>query len=227
MLTTCAPPAVDRSAGPPLVDLAPMLVTEVREPWADPTWLCELKANGFRLRAEVVGDRVELRSRNGEDVTDWYPELRDSLRGLTPTRTVIDGEVCALDGDGRCEIERLMSRRRAQGPNECHGSVSFIVFDVLVHRGRDVRGLGLVHRKDLLRRLLTKRRPCVMRCLHAPGDQPVELYKLACELKLEGIVMKRLNSPYVCGERTGDWVQIPCNGPLPGQDAARGELILS
>jgi len=225
MLTMSGPISeLDRPAGPALIDLRPMLMTEAREPWLDPTWLCEPMANGDRVRAEVVGDHVELRSRDGEDVTGWYPELRDSLRGLTPTRTVIDGEVCMLDDSGRCDIARLLSRRR--GPNECHGPASFIVFDVLVHRGRDVRMLGLVHRKDLLRRLFTKRRPCVLRCLHAPGDQPVELYNLACELKLQGIVMKRLNSPYACGQRTGDWVKIPCNGPLPESHSQHGALTL-
>ncbi|RZJ10731.1 MAG: hypothetical protein EOP39_08000 [Rubrivivax sp.] len=209
---------------PPLAELKPMLLAEAKQARADAGVWCELKWDGYRLFAEVRGAHVALQSRNGADATGWYPELARDLAGLTPTRTVLDGEVVVLDDLGRSDFERLHARSRRRGWYDGADAVVFVAFDVLVHRGRDVRGQPLEARKALLARLLAKRRPSVLLSQHVDGLHAPELYAKACQLKLEGIVLKRLGSPYTCGERNGDWVKVKRPGATPAQRFERGDL---
>ena len=88
------------------------------------------------------------------------------------------------------------------------------MFDLVVHRGRDIRGWPVERRKAALQLLLTPAPPSVLYVGHVEegGDQ---LYAQACALQLEGIVCKRLGSPYVGGERTGDWLKVKRPGAVP------------
>ncbi len=211
---------------PPLMQLEPMLLTEAKSPWSDDGMLTEPKMDGYRLLAETDGPVVRLRTRNGADATRWYPELQ-SLAGLGKRRTVLDGEVCVLDDLGRSDFDRLHARSRRRRWFPGADPVVYVVFDVLVHQGVDVRPLPLASRKALLKRLLAKPRASVMPCGHFPGTQAPQLYEAALQLKLEGIVMKRLDSPYVGGQtRTGDWVKVKPPGATPAQRFDRGDLTL-
>ena len=199
-----------------------MLLTAARQPSTDPGWIAELKHDGYRLLAEVHGASVALRTRGGADATRWYPELVAALTGLTPTRTVLDGEVCVLDDLGRSDFERLHARSQRRGWYRGADAVVFIAFDVLVHRGRDVRGLALDVRLVLLARLLAKPPGGVLLCQHMPGEEAPRLFAAAVLLKLEGIVLKRLGSIYQGGEpRTGDWVKVKRPGATPAQRFTR------
>lgn len=206
--------------------LRPMLLTEAKRPWADDEFQAELKHDGYRLLVEIDGANVTLRTRNGANATDWYPELQ-SLARLTSTRTILDGEVCVLDEIGRSDFNRLHARSLRRGWQAGADQVVFIPFDVLVHRGLDVRTRPLRSRKTLLQKLPLSGRPNVLLCQHVPGSQAPELYAAAVQLKLEGIVMKRISSLYVGGEpRTGDWVKIKRPGATPPQRFDRGDLSL-
>lgn len=193
-----------------------MLLAEARAPWSDDAFLTEIKADGYRLMAQIDGPSVELRTRNGANATTWYPEIRAALAGLTKARTILDGEACVFDEIGRSDFEKTHARSRRRGWYAGADAVTFYVFDVLVHKGKDVRGLPLQERKGLLARLLGKPRSGLLLCQHLPGHQAPDLYRMAVELKLEGIVMKRLASTYTGGEpRTGDWIKIKRPGATP------------
>ncbi|RZL38305.1 MAG: hypothetical protein EOP35_06090 [Rubrivivax sp.] len=214
-------------AAPPLAELDPMLLAEAKQARADDGVICELKHDGYRLLAQVQGPSVALRSRGGADATGWYPELARDLAGLSRARVVLDGEVVVLDDLGRSDFERLHARSRRRGWYDGADAVVFVAFDVLVHRGKDVRDQPLETRKALLSRLLAKPRPSVLLCQSVPGEHAPQLYRMACELKLEGIVLKRLGSVYTGGEpRTGDWVKVKRPGATPAQRFERGDLTI-
>jgi bifunctional non-homologous end joining protein LigD len=209
-----------------LADLKPMLLTEAKAPWVAVGWEAELKHDGYRARVQVAGDQVEIRTRNGADATAWWPEIGAGLAGLTKSRTVLDGEAVVLDGIGRSDFERLHARSRRRRSHAGADAVTFVAFDVLVLRGRDVRALPLVERRAQLARLLASPRPDVLLSQAVPGEQAPQLYAMAVQLKLEGIVLKRLSSPYQCGQRSDDWVKVKRPGATPAQRFERGDLSL-
>ena len=207
--------------------LQPMLLAEARQAHADGGVIAELKHDGYRLMVEIRGTRVALRTRNGADATSWYPELIRDLAGLSRERIVLDGEVVVLDAHGRSDFERLHARSRRRGWYDGADAVVFVAFDVLVHRGKDVRGQPLEARKAILARLMAKPTPSALLSQYVDGEHAPELYRMACELKLEGIVLKRLGSPYTGGEpRTGDWVKVKRPCATPAQRFERGDLSL-
>lgn len=174
--------------------LAPMLLGEVKKPFSDPAWAFELKFDGYRLMAEVDGGRVRLKSRNGADATKWFPEVVEGLATLKGGRHVFDGEVAVLDEIGRSDFERLHARARMRGYKPGADAVVFCAFDVLVAGGRDVTGHPLAKRKPRLERLLVSQPGSTLNVGHVVGDGDW-LYRQAFDLKLEGIVAKRLDSP--------------------------------
>jgi bifunctional non-homologous end joining protein LigD len=139
---------------------------------------------------------------------------------------VLDGEVVVLDELGRSDFERLHARSHRRGWYEGADAVVYVAWDVLVHRGADVRGKPLEVRKALLTRLLAKARPSVLLSQHVDGLQAPELYRMACDLKLKGIVLKRLGSTYCGGEpRTGDWVKVKRPGATPAERFTRDAAL--
>lgn len=196
-----------------LADVSPMLLTDSRPPVPASGFLVELKHDGYRVLARVSGGRVELRTRNGADCTRWYPEVAAGLATLRGQH-LIDGEACVLDDVGRPSFERLQDRSRRRGWYAGADPVAFLAFDLLAHRGADIRAWPVEKRKDALQRLLTPAPPAVLYVSHVDegGDA---LYAHACALLLEGVVCKRLGSPYVGGVRNGDWLKVKRPGAVP------------
>lgn len=111
----------------------------------DPNWLLELKLDGYRAVAFKTGGRVHLRSRNDNDFNGRYPDIVQALESM-PDETVIDGEVVALDPDGRPSFNALQNYGGTGTP------INYYVFDLLILRGRDVMAEPLVRRRELLER---------------------------------------------------------------------------
>ena len=199
-----------------------MLLSEKPRPFDQSGWTHELKYDGYRILAEIDEGEVRLQTRNGADATRWFPELYAPLRTLGKGRTVLDGEVCVLDDLGRSSFDRLQDRARRRGFREGVDPVVYCIFDVLVHRGLDVRTLPLANRKAMLARLLRVSRPSLLLVRDVPG-RGAWLYEQACALGVEGIVSKRLDSPYVSGERTDAWVKIKRPGAVPFERFRRSE----
>ena len=196
-----------------LADVSPMLLNDRRPPVPPPGWLYELKHDGYRVMARIAGGAAELRTRNGADCRGWYPEVVAGLASLRGQQ-LIDGEVCVLDELGRADFNRLQDRSRRRCWYAGCDPVAFLAFDLLAYRGRDVRVWPVERRKAALQRLLTPAPPSVLYVSHLEegGDT---LYAHACTLRLEGIVCKRLGSPYADGQRNGDWLKVKRPGAIP------------
>jgi bifunctional non-homologous end joining protein LigD len=138
------------------------------------------------------------------------------MAGLSNLRGqhLIDGEVCVLDDLGRADFNRLQDRSRRRCWYDGCDPVAFLAFDLLAHRGRDIRAWPVERRKEALQRLLTPSPQAVLYVSHLAETGDL-LYEHACALQLEGIVCKRLGSPYAAGQRTGDWLKVKRSGAVP------------
>jgi bifunctional non-homologous end joining protein LigD len=108
-----------------------------------PGWLRELKFDGYRALAIKTGGRLQLRSRNDKDFGTRYPGILKALAPM-PDETVIDGEVVALDPEGRPSFNLLQNYGSVRAP------LHFFVFDILILKGEDVMNEPLVKRRQLL-----------------------------------------------------------------------------
>jgi bifunctional non-homologous end joining protein LigD len=208
-------------AGPALAEVKPMLMGEARAPFDTEGWTAEVKFDGYRLLAGVGAGGVRLKTKGGADATAWYPELQ-SLAQLAGQPLILDGEVIVQDEQGRSDFNRLQARSRHRRRPPGSDAVVFYVFDLLVLRGRDLRELPLSERKDELRKLLSKPPERVLLSDHFPG-QVRALYDHALAWKFEGIVAKRLDSPYV-GGRSNAWLKIKRPGAVRAGSFKRDEL---
>jgi DNA ligase D-like protein (predicted ligase) len=170
----------------------------------DARWGYELKLDGYRAIAFRSGAGVQLRSRNDNDFSARY---RPILKGLAklPVDTVIDGEVVALDGDGRPSFQLLQNYASASAP------LLYFVFDVMILSGRDVTGEPLTIRRELLE---TRVLPKLAEPVRYVGLLDAPLPTLIQSVKadgLEGLVAKRLDSRYEPGLRSGAWLKMRVN----------------
>lgn len=204
-------------AAPPAADLRPMLATSSTaglarasaERWGQ-EW-AEMKWDGIRGIGIWDGERLRLRSRNGNDFTATYPELTSVDLGLGAAPAVIDGEIVALDARGRPSFPLLQKRMNlAQAREIAHEAartpVQLYLFDVLEADGRDVTGLPLAERRELLERLAADAATVVVM---PPVFDDVEAALAASgRFGLEGIVVKDAGSPYRRGERSDRWLKV-------------------
>jgi bifunctional non-homologous end joining protein LigD len=188
--------------------LEPMLATLGDHPFSDPNWLFEIKWDGVRALAWMDDGGLTLRARSGADITGRYPELASLPTALSARQAVLDGEIAALDAHGRSDFGRLQERMHVRSPAENLVSrvpVVFLAFDLLYCDGYDLRRSPLIGRKQLLQRLLHTSEK--FRFSDHQLQHGKELFELARDTGLEGIVAKRLDSPYV-SERSGNWVKL-------------------
>ena len=187
-----------------------MLAETRREAFDDDRWVFELKYDGYRVLGARSSDGVVLRTRNGNDMSRSLPEIADAIARLPFSDLIIDGEVVVHDDAGLPSFQRLQKRARlTRAPDVQHAAAelpaTLYVFDLLSFEGRDVRGLPLVERKQLLRDVLPT--TGVLRFSDHITGQGVAFYRLAESMNLEGIVGKRADAPYRAG-RSRDWVKI-------------------
>jgi bifunctional non-homologous end joining protein LigD len=185
-----------------------MLATAASKAFDRPGWIFELKMDGFRTLATREGERVRLLSRRGNDLSACFPEIVACLRELPDI--VLDGELLVLDDEGKPDFERLRRRALLKKPisvsyaARSDPSVLF-AFDLLTLRGRDLRKLPLLRRKEALQSALVSSDR--IRPVQHVGEVGTRLYDSACGLELEGIMAKRAEAPYKAG-RSKDWVKV-------------------
>ena len=185
--------------------IKPMLLLRAdRLPDDRDAWEYQLKLDGYRAVAFKTGGRVFLRSRNDNDFSARYAAV---VRGLArlPEDTVIDGEVVALDGNGRPSFNAL------QNFGSSASAIVYYVFDVMVLGGRDVTAETLIARRELLERKLIPRLADPVRYT---GPLDASLRDLIHAVKtqgFEGLVAKRRNSRYEPGLRSGAWMKMRIN----------------
>jgi bifunctional non-homologous end joining protein LigD len=184
--------------------IEPMLLQQTdRLPTDGGRWAYELKLDGYRAVAANTGAEIRLWSRNGNDFTKRYATIARRLATL-PTHTVIDGEVVALDGEGRPSFNALQNA-------DPKAPLVYFVFDVLVLRGRDVMGEPFAKRRALLERHVL---PALTEPVRYTGELTASLVDLIASVKahgLEGLVAKRRDSRYEAGQRSGAWQKMRVN----------------
>ena len=190
---------------------APMLPSLTDRPFSRPEWLYEPKLDGVRAIALIRDAKVRLVSRRGLDPTRQYPSLTESLARQPEREMVVDGEIVALDEQGRPSFHRLQQRlnlTRAEDIRRAEAQVPVIyyAFDLLYLDGFDLRGAALAGRKSLLERILVpSARVQLLEPIDADG---IVAYDAAVEHGLEGVVAKRRDSPYQEGRRSSYWLKV-------------------
>jgi bifunctional non-homologous end joining protein LigD len=186
----------------PLELVPPMLALLVNEP-PPGRWLYEIKFDGYRAIAYKEGATVRLVSRNGIDLTTRFPVVAEALQAVDAERAIIDGELVALDRDGRPSFQRL------HRPNE-QGAVAdahFYAFDLLHIDGEALLTKPLSKRRARLERALSPCPDTIRFSAALEGDVTTLLAK-ARALELEGLIGKRVGSPYEPGLRSGAWIKL-------------------
>jgi len=186
----------------------PALATLVDKPFSDPNWLFEIKWDGARTLAQIRQGKVRLWSRSSRDVTGEYPELKTLGADVNARDAWLDGEIVVIDEDGRSNFEKLQLRFGVQQPSERlmnQVPVLYYVFDILYCDGYDVRSVPLVERKTLLKRVL--RETGRLRYSDHVIEKGKELYEVALQRNLEGLIAKRISSAYPEG-RSHSWLKI-------------------
>ena len=197
----------------------PMLATLGEHAFSDPNWLFEIKWDGVRALARIEDGALTLRSRNGADITKRYPELAFLPQAFAASQAIVDGEIVALDERGLSSFERLQERMHVRAPSEHLVSqipVVYFAFDLLYCDGYDLRKAPLLERKQLLQRLVHASER--FRYADHQMEHGKELFELAKQTGLEGIVAKRADSRYV-SDRSGYWMKLKVTNTL---DAAVG-----
>ena len=194
-----APP----SAKPRFIE--PMKPRLVDQPPSVGDWLYELKFDGIRAIAIKDGSKVKLISRNGNELRSRFPEIADAVKKLPVEECVIDGEVVALDDEGRSSFQLLqaleMEGRKAP--------VRFYVFDILQLNGKSLIQLPLVQRKEVLAKICEGVGDPIRFSGELGGD-PKSLLAEIQRRGLEGIIGKQRNSVYEPGRRSGAWIKLKC-----------------
>jgi bifunctional non-homologous end joining protein LigD len=182
----------------------PMLATLAKEVPKGKDWLFEAKWDGYRAIADVFGGNATLTSRNGNNLTPRFETVRRALeRSVKTPDCVLDGEVCALDEQGRATFSAMQQGKAGT-------QYVFVAFDLLEVEGEPQIDLPLTERHKRLRKLLDLRNKGVL--FSESFDDGEALLEAARQQQLEGIVAKKRDSRYQPGRRSADWLKIKTHG---------------
>jgi bifunctional non-homologous end joining protein LigD len=204
-------PPLDPSAEPMPEFVQPMLARLSTLPADDRNWAFEVKWDGVRMIACSRPGRIRLWSRNRNDATVVYTELRALNRALGSHSAILDGEIVAFAGDGRPSFELLQTRMHVRGDAQVRRlakstPVTYVLFDLLWLDGHSTMGLPFRERRELLARLVPDGERWSVPEYHV-GDGAAFLAATR-EQGLEGIVAKRLDSRYLPGRRDAGWLKV-------------------
>jgi bifunctional non-homologous end joining protein LigD len=197
--------------GAPFPKLVPPMLATLGSVPTGSGWAYEFKWDGIRAVTYAEPSSVWVFSRNDRDVTGSYPELVDLARLLNSRSAILDGEIIALDHQARPSFAQLQRRMHVLEPSSsllAEVPVRYYVFDVLHLDGQSTLHLPYQQRRELLAGLdLTGDSVRVPE--HVVGVDPAQVTESAAAQGLEGVVAKRLVSPYRPGRRSPDWVKVP------------------
>lgn len=182
----------------------PMLARPAKAVSRDSDFAFEFKWDGIRLLTYVDRSRLQLRTRNGMDVLNRYPELQELRAAVGRSALLLDGELVALDENFIPRFHLLQQRLGAhsQGGPE----ITYMIFDVLYQNGQSLMELRYTERREHLEKLKLNGR--FWQSPNFLSGSSIDILHSATALGLEGIVAKRLDSPYLPGQRSDAWLKL-------------------
>ena len=237
MIHRMDPPA-DPTREPMPAHLQPMLARAGSLPRDDADWAYEIKWDGVRALVYSEPGRIRFESRNGNDISGGYPELRALNRALSSHSAILDGEIVAFETDShppRPSFGRLQQRMHVRGESAVRRlakevPVAYVAFDLLWLDGHALFDLTYAERRELLKALELEGRAWRTPD-HVVGDGAAVL-AASLENGLEGVVAKRLDSTYEPGRRSASWLKIKnvrredvvVGGWVPGSGKRTGRI---
>jgi bifunctional non-homologous end joining protein LigD len=193
-------------------EIPPMLATLGSLPAKDRGWAYEFKWDGIRAVTYVDGGRVRALTRNGNDVSEVYPELRGLGLQLGATSVVLDGEIVAMDDEGRPSFSMLQNRMHVRGAAHVRRAaaatpVNYLIFDVLYLDGRPLINETYDERRSILESLVLDGPEWVVTdaFTDVSGDKVLDVARSG---GLEGVVAKLRTSRYQPGRRSDAWIKV-------------------
>ena len=192
--------------------LTPMLAAPGDPPSHDPgAWAVEFKWDGVRALAFIETGRLRLVSRTGKDITATYPEVAGLGHAIGHKQALVDGEIVAFSG-GRPDFEALQPRMHVSSPAQAArlaelNPVTYLAFDVLQLDGRPLNGLPYTERRKILEEIMPNGGGWLSPPTF-PGEDLEAVLAASAQNGLEGVVIKRLDSAYEPGARSGSWRKI-------------------
>ena len=178
-------------------------------------WIHEIKYDGYRMMLIRERDRVRLISRGGHDWAKRFPLIVKGALKLPQKSFVIDGAVVVLDKNGISDFDALTSRKHDK-------RAMLYAFDLLAGEGEDLRELPLGLRKVGLTQLLAREVDGIFIAEYEQGDIGDILFRVACNMDLEGIVSKHLDCAYGAG-KCKHWIKVK-NPAHPAYSRVRDTL---
>ena len=184
--------------------LKPQLATLVDSaPEGD--WSYEIKFDGYRIMARIDHDDVRLFTRNGHDWTHKLPEQARALAALGLESAWLDGEMVVADEEGVPDFQALQNAFEANRS----ANIIYYLFDLPYLNGVDLREVPVEERRAALATVLKAHKNPLLRFSEAFDETPEALLNSACQMQMEGLIGKRLGSPYV-SRRSSDWIKLKC-----------------
>jgi bifunctional non-homologous end joining protein LigD len=194
--------------------LEPMLADDRKyPPFSHPDWRFEIKYAGWRMLAEFGTGTVRLKTRAGNDCSTWFPEIVRALEPYEGGPYITDGEVAVLDDIGRSDFNRLQDRALRRGPGG--EPVIYCMFDLLHSGSKSLLEVPLALRKSLLLALFDPKPTHDLLVVESVPEGGLTLYAAVVQLKLEGLVAKQCDSPYLAGQRSSMWRKLKRPGAVP------------
>lgn len=184
--------------------ISPQLATLVEVPPDTEEWVHEIKFDGYRLQAHIRSKSIKLYTRAGNDWSRKFPSLISSLLKLNIESAIMDGEAVVMDSEGVSHFGSLQDALSKKDDS----AIRIYFFDLLYLNGSDLRGYPLSERKALLKKLLPKKSQKIFYSEDVEQNGAA-FFKKACDYKLEGIISKKPDAPYVSG-RSHLWFKSKC-----------------
>ncbi|WP_434707569.1 DNA ligase D [Pseudomonas sp. R1-1] len=168
-------------------------------------WSYEIKFDGYRIMARIDGDQVQLFTRNGHDWTHKLPQQAEALAALGLESAWLDGEMIVANEQGVPDFQALQNAFEVGRS----GNIVYYLFDLPYLNGVDLREVAVEERRAALATILGTQKSELLRFSEAFEETPDALLNSACQMQMEGLIGKRLGSPYV-SRRSSDWIKLKC-----------------
>ena len=168
-------------------------------------WSYEIKFDGYRIMARIDHDDVKLFTRNGHDWTHKLPRQAEALAALGLESAWLDGEMVVADEQGVPDFQALQNAFDSGRS----GNIVYYLFDMPYLNGVDLREVPVEERRVALSTVLNSNKDPLLRFSDAFSEEPEALLNSACQMQMEGLIGKRLGTPYV-SRRSSDWIKLKC-----------------